>query len=184
MNKLLFVFFFILFHLLSNAQNPYIEYNDVRPVLKSFDDITEISALCQDCPNSHPDAGTGKHNQIVRSWYARFEKIRNEQCKYDSMHHYYLATDSFLRLVRSEYYQMIVGNLTKYIFIGPNQNSSSPEYIFNQEDEAVLTARYRLICKDCPYSKKKPLYYIFYYNAKGNIVKHGLAYMDEKRKRK
>ncbi len=164
------------------AQSLYILYKDVAPVFKIGDEIMIINKIsCDHCPGGGPqlDSASITHNQKVHEWYRTAESLKSNGFKYDSLHGYYITCDSVLRLVRSEYYVAIQMYSYKNgnVFGTPNQNKSSPECKLDKGDSAVGTIRYRVVCTDCPYPKKKKLYYIFYYDKNGAAVRHGLAYL-------
>ena len=188
MNRVLGFFLFIIFQITCNGQATYIEFHDVSPRYNMSEYMEEqVPVICPDCPDGKgPPLTTAenKRNQAAAAWRSRIEKILKENCRYDSARNYYNVTDSFLALIRSEYYIWFLKSANKVLFIGPNQNSSSPEYKFNSHDSIAGTIRYRVVCKDCQYPKRKTLYYIFYYDNKGLILRHGLAALNQKYKRK
>jgi hypothetical protein len=185
MSRTVFIFITQFWVSICNSQASYFDFQDVTHGngISEYSCVDQVS--CADCDKQPSlSAAQLKHNELAAAWQARGRRMLKEECLYDSVYHYYLATDSFLKLIRSEYYFWFFGNVKDRIFKGPNQNSSSPEYVFSPGDSAVGTVRYRVVCRDCPYPKKRPLYYIFYYDSKGDIVRHGLAYLDKKSKRK
>jgi hypothetical protein len=99
----------------------------------------------------------------------------------DSIQKVVHAKSFFLREIESHYYSFFTGKYcdtfyTVY-FLGLHHNATSPEVKLGTGDSAVGTIRYSVICKGCHYPKKWLLYYIFYYNKKGSVVRHGLAYL-------
>jgi hypothetical protein len=166
----------------SNAcmgQNPYTALKDVAPIYKSVNDLNCCGGvICDDCSERMPELPPSKHDTMVLNWWNKAVILKLKGLKYDSINNCYNTCDSVLYLLRSEYYSAFIDyGRNNNVFGGPNQNKSSPEYVFSAGDSAVGTIRYRVVCRDCPYPKKNKLYYIFYYDKYKRMVRHGLAYL-------
>ena len=185
MNKigLLVLFFVITYH--SIGQSSYVEYYTVKPKYPPNYEMKIIQQMsCHHCPEGAPplDSNSLKENQKAEEFSKQVGKLKSIKIKYDSLHGFYLTQNSILNTFRTEYYSSFVKDLKGNPFSGPNQNSSSPEYKTYVGDSAVGTIRYRVVCKDCPYPKRRNLYYIFFYNKEGVILRHGLAKLKRARK--
>ena len=150
---------------MSMGQSLYIVLKDVNPIYKSTYDLSCcVGAACADCIEQMPELPPTKHDTMVLDWWSKSSILKLKGLKYDTTNNCYNTRDSILFLLRSEYYSAFIdyGNNNSRVFGGPNQNKSSPEYEFSIGDSAISTIRYRIVCTDCPYPKKKKLYYIFY----------------------
>jgi hypothetical protein len=179
MYKINILFFLILLARYSPAQGSYIFYTDV----KAGPDIEDAMGIISPITSSHPCYACQdftEHNRIADSLVNRYLDGYTFGVRYDSRG-FYRVTDSFLKDTRSLFYTKYANPGATYqylkVMIGPDQNATSPEYKFSKGDSAVGTVRYRVVCTDCPYPPKRTHYYIFFYNKKGIIVRHGLAYL-------
>ena len=179
MYKINILFFLILLARYSPAQGSYIFYTDV----KAGPDIAKAMEIISQNTSGHPCYGCQdftEHNRITDSLVNIFLDGYKYGLKYDGRGSY-RVTESFLKDTRSLFYTYYTHSGVTYKYpegmMGPDQNATSPEYKFSKGDSAVGTVRYRVVCSDCPYPPKRIHYYIFFYNKKGIIVRHGLAYL-------
>ncbi len=164
----------------SKSQSLYIEYYSIKPQYPPNYQKKEFGGvICSHCPGEtfHLDSIHSMENEKAIKFNKTVQKLRTIHIGCDSMQKVYRTQDSVLELFKSELFSAYTTDLLDYPFHGPNQNKSSPECKLNKGDSAVGTIRYRVVCIDCPFPKKRKLYYIFYYDKNGMIVRHGLAYL-------
>ena len=166
------------------AQNQYKMLLDIKPtILADSSEHILVNYGCGDCDHPRHSIDTVinlRHNQ---QWVSQFDALKTKGWHYDTTGEYYILSDSFLHTIRSIHYSIFINNPYKSLGLGANQNAHSLEYIFNTGDSAIGTIRYRVVCPDCPYPKRRKLYYIFYYDKNGLVVRHGLAYLRKGAKR-
>ncbi|MCW3128275.1 MAG: hypothetical protein JWO03_3933 [Bacteroidetes bacterium] len=168
------------------AQKPYAMLCDLKPVATGRDMDVVSSAGCLDCDAvlHGPDTATATRLKRNKEWMSAYDALKAKGWHYDSAKAYHIASDSFLRAIRSTHYSILLNRPYASLGLGKDQNSSSPECQFSSEDGVIGTVRFRVVCSDCPYSKRKTLYYIFAYGKSGIVVRHGLAELKSSHKPK
>jgi hypothetical protein len=188
MIKSLNVILFCIFSCCLVGQQQYTFVRDVSPTIKGNEYqfmLLQGSTLCDGC-SGHLDSSAIKHNQPIEDWWNKARINHSQAMVLDRTRNLYHAIESSLRLMRSEYYSFYLKKNIKdrEYFAYYDQNASSPEFTLDKGDSAVGTVRYRVVCTDCPYPKRWKLYYIFFYNQKGIVVRHSLAYLKKGRAKK
>ena len=99
--------------------------------------------------------------------------------QYDKTLKAFKTDSSFIHRLSTKYYVLFIGNDPYGAFIDFNKGVGTivREKFRRRKGKIVAYTAYPLICSDCNIETQTEPYYIFYYDKKGAVVRHGLAYL-------
>jgi hypothetical protein len=105
---------------------------------------------------------------------------------YDKSAKAFKTDSAFINRLQTKYYSLFLG-LDKYEAV---KYLSAPIYpmprdtLARRHGKVFSQIRYPFICSDCGFNKDEKVFYDLYYNRKGEVVRHGLAYLKKGKSRK